>query len=148
MIEKRGLGAGSRSEGPTLPAAVPDLVRFRANLAHARQPRPDSGLGFQVRFLSLHPLRTLKTFWQYIGEISQRAPSSSAEPMLPSSKRSTSRCADFIRTSICDKYSVSMNITSHMDHIRHCKTASGTNWSNGWTHRVCIINTRRDQIPS
>ena len=39
------------------------------------------------------------------------------------------RCAhlrcDFIRTSNCDKYSGSMKITTHLDHISHCKTASG-----------------------
>ena len=41
-----------------------------------------------------------------------------------------------IRTSIYDKYSGSMKITTHLDRISHCKTASGTNWSNGWTYRV------------
>ena len=51
---------------------------------------------------------------------------------------------DFIRTSICDKYSGSMKITTRLDHTSHCKTASGTNWSNRWTYRVFIINTRRD----
>ena len=27
-------------------------------------------------------------------------------------------------------YSVTMKITTHLDHIGHCKTASGANWSN------------------
>ena len=53
---------------------------------------------------------------------------------------------NFIRTSICDKYSGSIKITSHLDHISHWKTASGTNWSNRWTYRVLITITRRDWI--
>ena len=32
----------------------------------------------------------------------------------------------------------------HPDHYTHCKTASGTNWSNRWNHRVFVIDTRRD----
>jgi hypothetical protein len=53
---------------------------------------------------------------------------------------------DFIRTGIYDEYSGLMKITTHLDHISHCKTVSGTNWSNRWTYRVFIINTRRDEI--
>ena len=53
---------------------------------------------------------------------------------------------ELIGASICDKYSGSMKITTHLDHIGHWKTASGTTWSNSWTHRVFIINTRRDDI--
>ena len=53
---------------------------------------------------------------------------------------------NLIRTSIEDKYSGSMKLTAHLD-ISPCKTASGTNWSNGWTYRVFIINTRRDSTP-
>ena len=30
-----------------------------------------------------------------------------------------------IRASIDDKYSVSMKLTAHLDHISHCKTACG-----------------------
>ena len=41
---------------------------------------------------------------------------------------------DFIRMSIYDNYSGSIKITTHLDHIRHCKTASGTNVLNGWTY--------------
>ena len=33
---------------------------------------------------------------------------------------------DFIRTIIHDKYSGSMTTNAHLDHISHCKTASGT----------------------
>ena len=33
---------------------------------------------------------------------------------------------DFIRTSMVVKYSKSMNIISHLDHMSHCITASGT----------------------
>ena len=36
--------------------------------------------------------------------------------------------------------------TTHLDHTSHCKTTTGTNWSNRWTNRVFIINTRRDSI--
>ena len=53
---------------------------------------------------------------------------------------------DFTRTSICDKCSCSTKITTHLDHISHCKTAFGTNRSNRWTYRVFIINTSRDEI--
>ena len=53
---------------------------------------------------------------------------------------------NFIRTSVYDKHSGSMEITTHLDEISRCKTASGTNWSNRWTYRVFIIKTRRDQM--
>jgi len=43
---------------------------------------------------------------------------------------------NFIQTIIYEKYSGPMKITTHLDHISHCKTASGTNWSNKWTYRV------------
>ena len=43
-----------------------------------------------------------------------------------------------------DRYSDSMKITTHLAHISHCKTASGTNWSTRWINRVFMINTRRD----
>ena len=49
--------------------------------------------------------------------------------------------SDLIRTSIYDKYSGSMKITQHLDHICHCRTASGTNWWNRWTYQVFIMNT-------
>ena len=51
---------------------------------------------------------------------------------------------DFIRTSICEKYSGPMKITTHLEQISVCKKASGINWSNEWTYRVFFINTRRD----
>ena len=40
---------------------------------------------------------------------------------------------DFILASIFDQYSDSIQITTHPDHVIHCKTASGTNWSKGPT---------------
>ena len=52
-----------------------------------------------------------------------------------------------IRMIVYDEYSGSMKITSHLDHVSHCKTASGTNWSNRWTSRVSMINTRPNEIP-
>ena len=56
---------------------------------------------------------------------------------------------DLIRTSIYEQHSDSMKFTTHLDHISHCRTASGTNWSNRWTYPVLgiIINARRDLMP-
>ena len=45
-----------------------------------------------------------------------------------------------------DKYPGSTKIATHLDHISHCKPRSGTTWSNTWTYRIFIINTRRDKI--
>ena len=53
---------------------------------------------------------------------------------------------DLLRSSVSDKYSGSMKITTHLHHISRCKRASDTNWSSRWTYRVFIINTRRDSI--
>ena len=50
---------------------------------------------------------------------------------------------NLIRASIRDKHSGSMKITTYLDHVGHCKTTSGTNWSNRWTYRVLITITRR-----
>ena len=52
--------------------------------------------------------------------------------------------ATLIRTSIYDEHSGSMRFTAHLDHISHDKSLSGTHWSNRWTYRVFIIDTRRD----
>ena len=49
-------------------------------------------------------------------------------------------------TSIYDQCSGSMKIITRLDHIGHCKTASGTDWSNRWIYRVFIVKTRRDLI--
>jgi hypothetical protein len=51
---------------------------------------------------------------------------------------------DFIQTSVYGKYSGSMKFTKYLDHISHCKTASGTNWSHRWTYRVFIRTIHRD----
>ena len=55
---------------------------------------------------------------------------------------------DLIRISTHRKCLGSMNITTHLDHVSYCKTASGTNWLNRWTCLLCLINTRRDCTPS
>ena len=47
-----------------------------------------------------------------------------------------------IRTSACYKYAGSTKLTTLLDHISHCKTASDTNWSNRWTYRELIINVQ------
>ena len=57
------------------------------------------------------------------------------------------RSPNSIRTSVYDKYSGSMKMATHLDHVGRCKTASGMNLSNRWTYQVFIINTRRDYIP-
>ena len=59
-------------------------------------------------------------------------------------KRSAHLPADLTRMSIHDKHSGSIEITTHMDHISHCKTASVINWWNRSTYREFIINARRD----
>ena len=41
-----------------------------------------------------------------------------------------------IPKTIYHEISVSMKFTTHLDHVSHCKTASGTNWSERWTYRV------------
>ena len=53
---------------------------------------------------------------------------------------------DFIRTSVYDKYSDLMKITTRLDHISHGKTTFGTNWSNRWTYRLFVINIRCNWI--
>ena len=45
-----------------------------------------------------------------------------------------------------DKCSDYIKFTTHLDHVSHCKTISGTIWSNKWTHRLFIIDYRRDSI--
>ena len=57
-------------------------------------------------------------------------------------------CPQLIRTSFDAKYSGSMKITTHLDHISHGKIAPGTNWLNRWTYQVFIVNTRHDSIKS
>ena len=47
-----------------------------------------------------------------------------------------------------NNYSGALKISTHLDHLNHCKTASGTNWLNRWTYRVSITNTHRDYIRS
>ena len=43
-------------------------------------------------------------------------------------------------------YILGLNWTTHLDHVSHCKTASGTHWSNRWTCGVFLTNTHRDSI--
>jgi hypothetical protein len=45
---------------------------------------------------------------------------------------------------VYESYSASMEITTQLIHIGHCKAAPGKNWSNRWTNRVFMMNTRRD----
>ena len=41
-------------------------------------------------------------------------------------------CRNLIRISLDDKYSGSMKINTHLDHMSRCKSASVTNWSSRW----------------
>ena len=60
-------------------------------------------------------------------------------------RRRSNQSNNLIWTSFYDEHSGSMTITSHLDHISHCKTTvSGTTWSNRWTHRVHIIDAGCD----
>ena len=43
-------------------------------------------------------------------------------------------------------HSGSMKFATHLNHISHLETSSGTNWSNRWTYRAFVINARPDQI--
>ena len=64
-------------------------------------------------------------------------PLTSEPPMAQIRASATSRLRcdqNLVRTSIYDKYLVSMQISTHLDHISNFKTASGTNWSNRWTY--------------
>ena len=65
-------------------------------------------------------------------------------PLRKSGWRGPRRLSAGSMKSIYDKRSGSITITTHLDRISHCETASGTNWSNRWTYRVLIMNTRRD----
>ena len=53
---------------------------------------------------------------------------------------------NLVRAIISYKHSGSMKTTTHLDRMSHCKSASGTNWSNRWSSRVFIINAHRDLI--
>ena len=48
---------------------------------------------------------------------------------------------NLIQPSMFDAYAGSMKITTHLDHISRCRTASGTKCSSRWTIRVFIMNT-------
>ena len=39
-----------------------------------------------------------------------------------------------------------MKITTHLDNYSQGETASVTNWSNTWTHRILIIDAHRNEI--
>ena len=52
----------------------------------------------------------------------------------------------FIRTSICDKYSGSIEITYNLDRISRFLKNLAKKWSHRWTYQVLIINTRSDEI--
>ena len=57
-------------------------------------------------------------------------------------KCALSQVRDLILTSTCHEYWGSLKISQRLDHISHCKTASGK-WSNRWTYRVFIMKTCR-----
>ena len=53
---------------------------------------------------------------------------------------------DLVRTSICDKHSGSMKITTHLDYILHCKNIPASSWLKQWIYRVFVKSTLRDSI--
>ena len=75
---------------------------------------------------------------------------SKPEPRNPTLKPATlipgCRCLPHIPNSPRSHRSDSMKSFTHLDHIGHCEAEYGTNWSNRWTYREIIINTRRDLI--
>ena len=107
----------------SLLALLLNAFRGRTIMAHTRQSRPDSGPDFQVK--------DFETF-------------KSVPSLLGSGTNSAGRAASLTQTSIYDKYSGSMKLTAQLDHISHCKTASGTKRPNKWTYRVSVMNTGLD----
>ena len=53
---------------------------------------------------------------------------------------------NLIRVSIHEKISGSIKVTTHLNHISHCKTYYGKRWSNRWTYQVSLMNAVRDSI--
>ena len=86
---------------------------------------------------SLRDLKsTLKFCWHWIAILCQKNCSSDFSGTGDNISRVSNT---LIQTSVCDKYSGSIKITTHLDHISHCETESGTNSLNRWTYRVFII---------
>ena len=99
----------------------------------------ESAHNFSVALSSLGcAVRVVHLGWSTCHAISGRAERASA--VL--SRRTMEA---LIRTCIRDKYSVSVNITTHLDQFSHYKTVSGTIWSNRWTYLAFSTNTHRDQ---
>ena len=55
-------------------------------------------------------------------------------------------CADLTGRAFLIDTAAQLKMNTHLDHISHFQTVSGTNCSKRWTYRVFIINTRRNQI--
>ena len=94
----------------------------------------------QARFRPCLPGRSSDFLWLF-PILACAGPIAGARPQNGSQTPQAGAFHDLIRTSIYEKYLSLMQITTHLDHITHCKTAFGTNWSNRRTYRVFIINT-------
>ena len=60
------------------------------------------------------------------------------------SSMSSRSWVSFIRTSIADEYSGLIKITTHPDHVFHCKTTSGSNRLKRWSSQYFSIDARRN----
>ena len=120
-------------------------VRHRANMAHIRQSRPDSGLDFQVKThkpFKLPPFRSEAV----CGLRPARPGRSRLEMTLPpllgatalhradvSWKSSSELSGSHLGTlGGLDAARGSMKVTTRLNDISHCKAAPGTNWLNRW----------------
>ena len=56
------------------------------------------------------------------------------QEVCPSLSRSLARSLSHTRSLAVSLsiYIYSMQVTTHLDHMSHCKAASGTNWSKRW----------------
>ena len=126
-----------------------------------RHTHESQGLGFQVKALKnsqvilfvpgalgvsqLPPRRDLSGGQLGISQESQLASPFPRVPLGLVITRGQGN-VNLIQMSMNDKHLGSMKMTTHLDHISRCKSASGTNQSSRRTYRVFFINTRRDQI--
>ena len=85
--------------------------------------------------LCLNLFKISRRSWYTSGGRTQRSQRPSSTNSASNSARRLISQVYFIRTSIYDKYSGSMEITTYLDHLRYCQASSGTNWWTRWTYR-------------
>ena len=84
--------------------------------------------------------------WSKRGCSGQWSPSSPRPSADRLSAPPQPQLTNLTRTIIYDRYSGSMIMTSHLDHVSHCTAALRTNWSNRRAIREIVIGTDRDSI--